>query len=128
MGGEAARRIDELRRSIRHHDRLYYGRAAPEISDYEYDQLLAELKGLEEEFPELVTPTSPTQRVGGEPLDGLESAAHRTPMLSLDNSYSVDELERGLRMALAARLAVQLRIRAGRLHCASRAVSSGSGM
>ncbi len=91
-GEEAARRIDELRRSIRHHDRLYYGRAAPEISDYEYDQLFAELKGLEEEYPELVTPTSPTQRVGGEPLDRLDSAAHRTPMLSLDNSYSVDEL------------------------------------
>jgi DNA ligase (NAD+) len=88
----AARRIDELRRLIRRHDRLYYGLAAPEISDYEYDQLFAELKRLEEEHPELLTPTSPTQRVGGEPVEGLRPAEHRTPMLSLDNSYSLTEL------------------------------------
>ncbi len=88
----AARRIVELRRLIRRHDRLYYGLAAPEISDFDYDRLFSELRRLEEQYPELVTPTSPTQRVGGEPLDGLQPAAHGMPMLSLDNSYSLDEL------------------------------------
>ena len=85
-------RIDELRRLIRHHDRLYYTEAAPEISDFEYDLLFAELKRLEDEHPELASPTSPTRRVGGEPLDGLEQVAHQVPMLSLDNSYSKDDL------------------------------------
>jgi DNA ligase (NAD+) len=89
---QASRRIDELRRLIRHHDRLYYVLATPAISDFEYDQLFAELKRLEEEHPELVASTSPTQRVGGEPLDGLVQATHVLPMLSLDNSYSKDEL------------------------------------
>jgi DNA ligase (NAD+) len=88
----AARRIDELRRLIRHHDRLYYGLAAPEISDFEYDRLFAELQRLEEEHPELASPTSPTRRVGGDPLEELASAEHRVPMLSLDNSYSLQEL------------------------------------
>ncbi len=86
------RRVDELRREIRRHDNLYYVDAAPEISDFDYDQLLAELKRLEASHPELVTPDSPTQRVGGEPLDGLEQVDHVVPMLSLDNSYSKEEL------------------------------------
>ena len=64
----------------------------PEISDFEYDQLFAELKDLEEKFPELRSPTSPTLRVGGTPLEGLEQVAHAVPMLSLDNSYSLEEL------------------------------------
>lgn len=85
-------RVEELRRLIRHHDRLYYQDAAPEITDYEYDRLFAELRDLEEAHAELRSPTSPTQRVGGQPLDGLDQVAHRTPMLSLDNSYSKDEL------------------------------------
>jgi DNA ligase (NAD+) len=89
---EVARRVDELRREIRRHDNLYYVDAAPEISDFEYDQLLAELTRLEASHPELVTPDSPTQRVGGEPLDGLEQVGHVVPMLSLDNSYSKEEL------------------------------------
>jgi len=86
-------RMEELRREIRRHDRLYYVEAAPEISDVEYDHLFAELRRLEERFPELVTPDSPTQRVGGEPLEGLEQVRHAVPMLSLDNTYNRGELE-----------------------------------
>lgn len=86
------RRVDELHRLLRRHDHLYYVLAAPEISDFEYDQLFKELQGLEEAHPELRSPDSPTQRVGGRPLDGLEQVAHAHPMLSLDNSYSKDEL------------------------------------
>jgi DNA ligase (NAD+) len=89
---EASGRIDELRRLIRHHDRLYYVLASPEISDFEYDQLFAELLRMEEAHPELVIPVSPTQRVGGEPVDGLEQVPHASLMLSLDNSYSKLEL------------------------------------
>ena len=90
---KAARRVDELRELVRRHDHRYYVLADPEISDYEYDQLFSELKELEEEFPELQTSTSPTQRVAGEPLPGLDQVEHAVPMLSLDNSYSRDELE-----------------------------------
>ncbi len=86
------RRIDELRRLLRRHDHLYYLLAAPEISDFDYDQLFSELQRLEEAHPEFRSPDSPTQRVGGVPLDGLEQVAHAHPMLSLDNSYSKDEL------------------------------------
>jgi DNA ligase (NAD+) len=89
---KATRRVEELRQLLRHHDRRYYVLADPEISDYEYDQLFAELKELEDLFPDLQSPTSPTQRVGGEPLSGLEQVEHSVPMLSLDNSYSRDEL------------------------------------
>jgi len=85
-------RVTELRRLIRHHDRLYYGQAAPEILDFEYDQLFAELVTLEEAHPDLADPASPTRRVGGEPLKGLEQVEHAHPMLSLDNSYSKEEL------------------------------------
>ena len=92
MSGTAEERIAELRRQIHHHDRLYYVEAQPEISDFEYDQLLAELRRLEERHPELVTPDSPTQRVGGEPVEGLREVEHTVPMLSLENSYSRDEL------------------------------------
>lgn len=89
---EANRRVEELRQLIRYHDRRYYVLADPDITDYEYDQLFAELKDLEARYPELQSPTSPTQRVGEEPLVGLEQAEHALPMLSLDNSYSRDEL------------------------------------
>ena len=89
---QAARRAHELGRLIREHDHRYYVLAEPAISDFEYDQLFAELRNLEERYPELQSPTSPTRRVGGEPLDGLEQVAHAVPMLSLDNSYSRDEL------------------------------------
>ncbi len=85
-------RAETLRRLIRHHDRQYYVHASPEISDFEYDKLFAELRLIERENPELVTGDSPTLRVGGEPLEHLDQVEHRVPMLSLDNTYSIEEL------------------------------------
>ncbi len=89
---EAAKRIRELRGEIRKHDRLYYEEAAPVISDREYDRLYRELVDLEKQFPDLVTPDSPTQRVGGKPLEAFAQIQHRVPMLSLDNTYSEEEV------------------------------------
>ncbi len=89
---EAKRRAEQLRREIERHDRLYYVEARPEIPDHEYDRLFAELRSLEEEFPELVTPDTPTQRVGGAPLEDLQQVEHVVPMLSLDNTYNISEL------------------------------------
>lgn len=88
----AAKRLAELRREIEKHDRLYYEEAAPTISDRDYDRLYKELVDLEAEFPNLVTPDSPTQRVGGTPLQAFAQIEHRVPMLSLDNTYSEDEV------------------------------------
>lgn len=85
-------RIDELRRLIDRHNYLYYVEARPEISDREFDRLLDELKKLEEAHPELVTPDSPTQRVGGQPIEGFATVRHREPMLSIDNTYNAGEL------------------------------------
>lgn len=85
-------RIERLRNEIRRHDRLYYVEAKPEISDREYDRLYAELKELESAHPDLITSDSPTQRVGGEPIEGFATVRHREPMLSIDNTYSPDEL------------------------------------
>ncbi|GIW95665.1 MAG: DNA ligase [Pirellulaceae bacterium] len=90
--GDVARRIEELRELIRYHDRKYYIDAAPEISDREYDKLLEELKRLEAAHPELVTPDSPTQRVGESTVEGLEKVTHSEPMLSIENTYSIEEL------------------------------------
>jgi DNA ligase (NAD+) len=96
---DAAKQIEKLREEIRYHDRKYYVEAAPEISDREYDQLLERLKKLEAEHPELITPDSPTQRVGEQPVKELPHVEHRVPMLSIDNTYSVEELrEYGKRM------------------------------
>jgi len=89
---QAASRIDHLRREIKGHDRRYYEEAAPTISDREYDRLYKELADLEAKFPGLVTADSPTQRVGGKPLPAFGQIQHRVPMLSLDNTYSEDEL------------------------------------
>jgi DNA ligase (NAD+) len=89
---DAASRIEELKREIAEHDRRYYLEAAPSISDQEYDHLYHELRRLEEKFPELLTPDSPTQRVGGAPLETFLQVTHRTPMLSLDNTYSEEEV------------------------------------
>ena len=89
---EATKRIAELRDQIRHHDHLYFVEARSEISDREYDRLYAELKGLEAEFPDLVTPDSPTQRASGEPLKEFKSVRHAVPMMSLDKTYSIEEL------------------------------------
>jgi len=88
----AAARIGELRERIRRHDRLYYVAATPEISDRDYDLLVEELRGLEEAHPECVTPDSPTQRIGDEPVAGLAPVAHRVAMLSIDNTYSASDL------------------------------------
>ena len=89
---EVQRRIDKLRQEINRHNQLYYVLAQPEVSDRDYDRLYKELADLEAQFPELVTPNSPTQRVGGEPLKEFKSVRHIQPMMSLDNTYNVDEL------------------------------------
>src|SRR6201987_2599150 len=89
---EAARRIEQLREEIRRHDRLYYEEVAPIISDRKYDRLYRELVDLETQFPDLVTPDSPTQHVGGKPLEAFAQITHRVPMLSLDNTYSEKEI------------------------------------
>jgi DNA ligase (NAD+) len=86
------KKIDTLRDQIRHHEYLYYVLDAPEISDAEFDQLINQLKRLESEHPDLITRDSPTQRVGGKPREGFIKAPHSSPMLSLDNTYSEDEL------------------------------------
>jgi DNA ligase (NAD+) len=90
---EAAKRIQQLHEEIRKHDRLYYEEATPIISDREYDRLYKELVDLEAQFPDLVTPDSPTQRVGGKPLKAFEQVSHLIPMLSLDNTYSEEEVK-----------------------------------
>jgi DNA ligase (NAD+) len=87
-----AQRAAELRRLIDHHNYKYYVEAQPEISDREFDRLLEELKQIEADHPDLVTPDSPTQRVGGEPIEGFITVTHREPMLSIDNTYNADEL------------------------------------
>jgi DNA ligase (NAD+) len=85
--------IEKLREQIRYHEHRYYVLDDPEISDYEFDQLMEKLRELERQHPELVTPDSPTQRVGGEPAGEFPKVRHHVPMLSLDNTYSVDELK-----------------------------------
>ncbi len=137
---DAAARLEALRTAIRHHDYLYYVRDAPEISDAAYDELYRELRELEAAHPELRTPDSPTQRVAGEPMAGLETAEHAAPMLSLDSSAREDDLrafDQRLRKALgddAVRyslepkidgLSVELVYRDGRLE---RAVTRGDGV
>src|SRR5947199_7084698 len=87
-----AKRAAELRREIDRHNRLYYVEAKPEISDREFDRLLEELRALQSQHPELITPDSPTQRVGGEPIGGFRTVVHREPMLSIDNTYNPDQL------------------------------------
>ena len=89
---EAAPRIAALRREIEEHNRRYYQEAAPTISDQEYDRLYRELADLETQFPELASPDSPTRRVGGTPLEEFAQIRHRAPMLSLDNTYSEEEV------------------------------------
>jgi DNA ligase (NAD+) len=91
-GNNPARRAEELRSELRRHEHLYYVMDAPAISDTEYDARMNELKRIETEHPELLTPDSPTQRVGGKPAEGFKKVRHSRPMLSLDNAYSADEL------------------------------------
>jgi len=140
MKDEIIGRIEELRRLIRHHDELYYQKARPEISDFEYDRLFAELRNLEAQYPDLDSPDSPTRRVGGEVLDALRQVPHRVPMLSLDNTYSIEELRAWYRRVsrllgrVPTALAVELKIdgvsisltyRKGRLE---RALTRGNGI
>jgi DNA ligase (NAD+) len=86
------KKIESLRDTIRHHEYRYYVLDDPEISDFDFDQLMEQLKQLEAEHPELITPDSPTQRVGGKPREGVVKVEHSSPMLSLDNTYSEEEL------------------------------------
>ncbi len=92
MPKDVAVRIEELRDTLRHHERLYYVFDQPQISDAEYDALMRELRDLESQHPELLTPDSPTQRVGGKPREGFVKVAHSSPMLSLDNALDEGEL------------------------------------
>jgi DNA ligase (NAD+) len=89
---EATKRVTQLRQEIGEHNRRYYEEAAPTISDREYDALYRELSDLEKRFPKLAAPNSPTQRVGETPLKAFAQITHRVPMLSLDNTYSEDEI------------------------------------
>jgi len=92
MAKDIKKRIEQLRDKIRRHDYLYYVLNQPQISDRQYDKLFAELKVLEQEHPELITPDSPTQRVSERPLEGFATVRHKVPMLSMDNTYNADEL------------------------------------
>jgi DNA ligase (NAD+) len=91
-GVDVRGRIEDLREQVRYHNRRYHIEDAPEVSDAEYDALVNELESLEAEHPELVTPDSPTQRVGGEPLEGFEEIRHAVPMLSLANARRSEDL------------------------------------
>ena len=87
------RRLEELRHQVNHHNHRYYTLADPEISDAQFDALFRELQGLESQYPELVTPDSPTQRVGAAPVGAFAAITHRLPMLSLGNVFNDTELE-----------------------------------
>ena len=89
---QTAQKIQKLRKEIKYHEKKYYVDNDPQVSDHEFDLLVKELEKLESQFPRLITPESPTQRVGEQPLEGFVSVEHRAPMLSLDNCYSEDEL------------------------------------
>ena len=91
-GGKDRAHAERLRREILTHERKYYVENDPQISDEEFDRLVRELRDLERRFPNLVTPESPTQRVGEKPLEGFPSVVHRAPMLSIDNGYNEEEL------------------------------------
>jgi len=93
VANSVRQKVEQLRREINRHNYLYYVQNNPEISDYEYDMLYKELEELEKKHPGLITPDSPTQRVGGQPVEGFRSVRHEIPMLSIDNTYSADELK-----------------------------------
>jgi DNA ligase (NAD+) len=114
---DVKREIARLRAEINRHNRLYYVDAAPEISDREFDRLMKQLQQLEAANPELITPDSPTQRVGGEPLAEFRTVAHAVPMLSIDNTYNFDELRewdarvrRGLTTGEKVRYVVEIKV------------------
>jgi DNA ligase (NAD+) len=89
---DVAKKVEALRAQIRHHEYRYFVLDDPEISDFDFDKLVEQLKKLEAEHPELIAPDSPTQRVGGKPREGVVKVAHSSPMLSLDNTYNEEEL------------------------------------
>jgi DNA ligase (NAD+) len=114
---DVEREIAQLRTEIDRHNRLYHVEASPEISDREFDRLLKRLEALEAEHPDLVTPDSPTQRVGGQPLEEFDTVSHSVPMLSIDNTYSYDEIRewearvhRGLTPEDKVRYIVELKV------------------
>ena len=112
---DAKLRVEELGELINHHSYRYHVLDDPEVADVEYDELVRELQGLEDRFPELITPDSPTQRVGNVPADLFAPVAHLAPMLSLDNAFSFDELEAWAarvekRIGDAARFVCELKI------------------
>jgi len=90
---EVKKEIEELRKKIRYHNYRYYVLNQPKISDYKFDSLMKDLEKLEEKYPEMKDPNSPTQRIGGKPLEGFSNVTHEPPMLSLDNTYNEKELE-----------------------------------
>ena len=114
---DAAGEVARLRAEINRHNHLYYVDAAPEISDRDFDRLMKRLEELEAAHPELITPDSPTQRVGGEPLAAFATVTHAVPMLSIDNTYSYDEVRewdarvrRGLNPGEKVRYVVELKV------------------
>ena len=114
---EIEREAAQLRGELNRHNYLYYVEAKPEISDREYDRMMERLTELEAQHPELVTPDSPTQRVGGQPLEGFATVRHVVPMLSIDNTYSYDEVRewdarvrRGLNRDEPLRYVVELKV------------------
>ncbi|MBN1854305.1 MAG: NAD-dependent DNA ligase LigA [Pirellulales bacterium] len=102
MPKDVEKEISELRAAIQRHDRLYYVEAAPKISDFEYDRLMQRLRDLESAHPDLVAPDSPTQRVGGEPIDGFRTVDHTRPMYSIDNTYDAESLRKWVRRCFEA--------------------------
>ena len=94
--------IEELRKQLEHHNRLYYLDAKPEITDREYDRLMKRLEQLETDHPEFDSPESPTKKVGGAPIEGFQTVAHRLPMLSIDNIFELEGLTDDYRCAFAA--------------------------
>ncbi len=111
---QTRREIEKLRKEINYHNYRYYVLNQPVISDYDYDQLLKKLIELEKKFPQLITPDSPTQRVGGEPLKGFKTFEHIIPMLSLDNTYSTEEVvefDRRVRKSIAGQLNYEITLK-----------------
>ena len=103
MADSVRDQIELLRRQLERHNRLYYVEAAPEITDREYDELMAGLQSLEAAHPEFDSPSSPSHKVGGEPIDGFLSVNHVVPMLSIDNAFEEQEIidwDAGLKKSL----------------------------
>src|SRR3970282_1491060 len=96
---EARLAAEELRSQVNYHDYLYHVKDAPAISDAEYDELMRRLRAIEEHYPELITPDSPTQRVSGQPVEGFAVVNHREPMLSLAHAFNREQLTAGHRRA-----------------------------